>query len=42
LTATIDNADAEGIEREVITFLGFKVFSGTTDFAITVPEMGMS
>ena len=42
LTATIDNADKEGVEREVIKHLGFKVFSGTPDFAITVSEMGMS
>ena len=42
LTATIDNADKDGVEREVISFLGFKVFSGTPDFAITVPEMGMN
>lgn len=41
LTATPDNADKDGVEREVISFLGFKIFNGTPDFVNTVPGMGI-
>lgn len=42
LTATPDNADKSGVEREVILSLGFAVFNGTADMENAVAGPGMN